>query len=179
MKHISTEVLLENLATYIDKEKNYKWNKGRRLITADKRRIEYELISRGLERWSIYEKAEEILTELDTDVVDDDWIMPSRKNLKSRIMYIENKGDDGILGSGRIGRVYFSKSGKSLYYNNRRFQSLKGSGFKSNYFDVDSGEHYWISGFKKNQSDKLYGGNKGVTIDEDVRDEYLAIIQSQ
>ena len=119
------------------------------------------------------------LVKIQREEIDNDWIMPSRKNLKSRIMYIENKGDDGILGSGKIGRVYFSKSGKSLYYDNKRFQSLKGSGFKSNYFDVDSGEHYWISGFKKNQSDKLYGGNKGVTIDEDVRDEYLAIIQSQ
>jgi len=105
----------------------------------------------------------------------DGWVMPSRKNLRSRIMYIENKGG-GLEGDARIGRVYFSKSGKSLYYKDKRFQSLKGMGFKSNYYDVDTGEEYWISGPRKDQNDRLYGGNKGVVIDEDVRDEYLAMI---
>ncbi len=33
---------------------------------------------------------------------------------RTRIMYIENKGDDGIVGPARIGRVTFSKTGKSL-----------------------------------------------------------------
>ncbi len=105
----------------------------------------------------------------------DGWIIPSKKNLKSRIMYIENKGG-GLEGDARIGRVYFSKSGKSLYYKDKRFQSLKGMGFKANYYDVDTGEHYWISGPRKDQNDRLYGGNKGVVIDEDVRDEYFVMI---
>ena len=179
MHHLSTEELLKNLAQCIDREQNYKWNKGRRLIAAEKRRIQRELLDRGLEKWDIYEKTEAILESKNDTEIEDDWTMPSKKNLKSRIMYIENKGDDGILGVGHIGRVYFSKSGKSLYYKGKRFASLKGRGFKSNYYDVDSGEHYWISGFKKNQSDKLYGGNKGVKIDDDIRDEYLEIIRSK
>ena len=45
----------------------------------------------------------------------------------SRIMYIENKGDDGLIGSARIGRVTFSKSGKSLHYAGHTFQTLKGA----------------------------------------------------
>jgi hypothetical protein len=40
-------------------------------------------------------------------------------------MYIENKSRS-INASGRIGRVSFSKSGKTLIYGDRRFQSLKG-----------------------------------------------------
>jgi hypothetical protein len=48
--------------------------------------------------------------------------------MKSRIMYIENKSD-GLSGPARIGRVIFSKSGKTLYYQGKSFQSLKGSGF--------------------------------------------------
>ena len=44
-----------------------------------------------------------------------------------RIMYIEDKSH-GISGPGRIGRVTFSKSGKSVYYAGRNFQSLKGHG---------------------------------------------------
>lgn len=89
--------------------------------------------------------------------------------MKTRIMYIESKGE-GITGPGRIGRVSFSKSGKSIYYRGRMFQSLKGSGFKSNYFDAESGEEYWISGCKKDGTDHLYGGT--TEIDDDIREEY-------
>jgi hypothetical protein len=58
-----------------------------------------------------------------------------------RIMYIEDKSDQ-LVGPARIGRVTFSKTGKSLHYQGKTFQSLKGNGFKANYFDVDSGDHY-------------------------------------
>ena len=96
--------------------------------------------------------------------------------MKSRIMYIERKGD-GISGPARIGRVMYSKSGKSLYYRGRMFQSLKGNGFKSNFFDAETGEHYWISGCKKDGTDRLYSGS--VEIDDDVRDEYWRDIRKQ
>jgi len=79
---------------------------------------------------------------------------------RPRVMYIENKsaqpqGQKGVVGPARIGRVTFSKTGKSLYYRGKTFQSLKGNGFKANYYDVDSGEQYWISGPKKNGADGL------------------------
>ncbi|MEX0301212.1 MAG: 1-deoxy-D-xylulose-5-phosphate synthase [Leisingera sp.] len=96
---------------------------------------------------------------------------------RSRVMYIEDKSD-GLDGPARIGRVYFSKSGKSLYYQGRVFKSLKGSGFKANYFDVETGDHFWISGPRKDQNDRLYGGFKGVEIDEDAREEYAELIQA-
>ena len=94
---------------------------------------------------------------------------------RSRIMYIEEKSS-GLEGAARIGRVYFSKSGKSLYYRGRRYQTLKGSGFKSNYFEVETGDHFWIFGPKKDRNDRLYGGQSGVEIDEDVREEYFRMI---
>lgn len=112
------------------------------------------------------------------DSPDSDWNLPAEFKLaRSRIMYIENKSS-GLEGDARIGRVYFSKSGKSLYYRGRRFQSLKGSGFKANYFDVETGEEYWISGPRKDQNDRLYGGNRGVVVDDDVRDEYELYINT-
>ena len=74
------------------------------------------------------------------------------KALAGRIMYIECKGNE-ISGPARIGRVTFSKSGKSLYYQGRRFHTLSGGGFKANYFDWETGEHYWISGCKKRGGD--------------------------
>ena len=71
---------------------------------------------------------------------------------RTRIMYMENKGDDGIVGRARIGRVTFSKTGKSLYYRGQRFETLAGTGFKSNYINVETREYYWISGCKKDGS---------------------------
>ena len=102
--------------------------------------------------------------------------LPSQfRLLRSKIMYIECKAD-GLEGPAVIGRVYFSKSGKTLYYKGRKFQSLKGAGFKANYFETASGDHYWISGPRKDQNDRLSGGNNGVQIDEDVREEYAKLI---
>lgn len=89
--------------------------------------------------------------------------------MQTRIMYLEDKSE-GISGSGRIGRVAFSRTGATLYYAGKSFQSLKGKGFKSNYFEVASGAEFWISGPRKDGNDRLYGGM--VEIDEDARDEY-------
>lgn len=96
--------------------------------------------------------------------------------MRSRIMYIERK-DDGVTGPGRIGRVTFSKTGKSVYYAGRHLATLAGLGFKANYFDPESGEAYWISGCKRNGRDRLYPGT--IVIDDDVREEYWTKIRRQ
>lgn len=98
-----------------------------------------------------------------------DSTLPENEKGNSRIMYIEDK-QGGLTGYARIGRVTFSKTGKTLYYRGLRFQSLKGAGYKSNYFEIESGDEYWISGPKKNGQDTLYPDR--VEIDEDVRLEY-------
>ena len=91
---------------------------------------------------------------------------------KTRIMYMEDKMQ-GLNGPARIGRVTLSKSGQSLHYGGRTFQRLGGRGFKANYFDVETGGHFWISGPRKDGRDRLYEGSaKPVEIDADVHDEY-------
>ncbi len=108
--------------------------------------------------------------------LDQDFIPPKEYKIeRSRIMYIENKSQ-GLQGDARIGRVYFSRSGKTLYYRGLKFQSLKGSGFKSNYYDIESLEEYWISGPRKDENNRLYGGNRGVVVDDDVSEAYVKII---
>jgi hypothetical protein len=98
---------------------------------------------------------------------------------KTRIMYIENKSAS-LNGPARIGRVLFSKSGRSISYRGRTFQSLKGSGMKANYFDVETGEQFWISGPRKDGKDRLYKDSTApVEIDEDVADEYWRDIRSK
>ena len=91
---------------------------------------------------------------------------------KTRIMYIEDK-TAGLNGPARIGRVTLSKSGQSLHYGGRTFQRLGGHGFKANYVDVETGDHFWISGPRKDGRNRLYDGStKPIDIDDDVTDEY-------
>lgn len=95
-----------------------------------------------------------------------------------RIMYIECKAG-ALTGEARIGRVTSSKTGRTLYYRGQTFQSLKGAGFKSNYFAVDTGDDYWISGPKRRGGDRMYGSALPVEIDEDVRSEYWRDVRGQ
>ena len=98
--------------------------------------------------------------------------------MRTRIMYIERKAGS-LTGPARIGRVTFSRTGKTIYYHGQQFQSLGGYGFKSNYFDVGSGEEYWISGCRRDGADRLYGERIPVVIDGDVRVEYWTEIRKQ
>ena len=97
--------------------------------------------------------------------------------MKSRIMYIERKAGQ-IVGEARIGRVTFSKTGKTLHYRHQTFQSSKGRGFKSNYYDVATGDDYWISGCKKSGADRQPYDHAPVHIDSDVREEYWVTIRN-
>jgi hypothetical protein len=108
----------------------------------------------------------------------------------TRIMYIENKGGEiveaswgsysageaNLTGPARIGRVTFSKTGRSLTYQGKTFS--KATGFKANYC-CETGEWYWISGPKKRGGDALYATNIATEIDEDVREEYWTKIRKQ
>jgi hypothetical protein len=98
--------------------------------------------------------------------------------MRSRIMYIESKAE-GLVGPARIGRVTFSKTGATIYYKGQSFQSLGGAGFKSNYFDVETRDEYWISGPRRDGDDRLYTSNIPVEIDEDVREEYWTDIRKK
>ena len=96
---------------------------------------------------------------------------------KTRIMYIELKEGHGDRGPARIGRVRFSHSGRTLYYGDKEFRSCVGRGIAGNYFDVKTGEEYWISGPKKNGEDRHWAGSGPVEIDPDVADEYWTEIR--
>ena len=111
---------------------------------------------------------------------------------KTRIMYIESKGGEivgetewgpvtsgamKLTGPARIGRVTFTKTGKSLYYAGKLLQ--RANGFKANYLCHETGEWFWVSGPKKNGEDALYSTNIPTEIDEDVREEYWTQIRKQ
>jgi len=93
-------------------------------------------------------------------------------------MYIEPKSGHGVRGPARIGRVSFSATGKTIYYGGQSFQSCKGQGIGANYFDVETGDEYWISGPKKNGQDRHWAGGGDVHIDADIADEYRTTIRN-
>ncbi|HLK56175.1 MAG TPA: hypothetical protein VKU00_06410 [Chthonomonadaceae bacterium] len=95
-----------------------------------------------------------------------------------RLMYIERKAGQ-LIGAARIGYVTYSKSHRTIYYRGKAFHSLNGADFKSNYYDIATGEEYWISGCKRDGSDRLYGERIPVEIDEDARREYWITIRKQ
>ena len=98
---------------------------------------------------------------------------------KTRIMYIERKAGS-LNGPARIGRVTFSKSGRSLTYGGRTFRTLNGRGFKTNYYDVETGDEYWISGPRKDGQDRLYPeSTQSVDVDDDVGAEYWTKIRGK
>ena len=56
-------------------------------------------------------------------------------------MFIEPGGGLGAYNA-RIGLVTFSKTGKTIKSNGQEFQSLKGDGYKTNFFDIETGADY-------------------------------------
>ena len=98
-------------------------------------------------------------------------------------MYIENKsaqpeGQSGVQGPARIGRVTFSKSGRTIYYKGKTLLSLNGAGYKTTHYDIESGDQYWISGPRRDGEDGLYG-YRPTPLDDDVREEYWTEIRKQ
>jgi hypothetical protein len=96
--------------------------------------------------------------------------------MKDRILYVELKSGYGDSGPAWIGKARQSKSGRTLYFDGKAFQSLNGTGTQGNYVDIETGEEYWISGVKKNQQDRHWAGSGTVMIDEAVVKDYLSFV---
>ena len=90
------------------------------------------------------------------------------------IKYIELKTGYADNGPAWIGNVKESKTGKTIYFNNHAFQKCQG--IQGNYYDIETGEEYWISGIKRNGQDRHGAGGGKVIIDRKCVDEYLSIV---
>lgn len=99
--------------------------------------------------------------------------------MKSEIKYIEIKSGFSDDGPAWIGLASFSKSGKTIYFDGKAFQTLNGNGIAGNYFDIETGDEYWISGVKKNQSDRHKFGGGNIFVEKRILNEYLKIINTQ
>ncbi|WP_109831818.1 hypothetical protein [Reichenbachiella versicolor] len=96
--------------------------------------------------------------------------------MQSRIMYIEHKTDQNDRGEAWIGLVEFSKSGQTVYFNGHAYKKLKSGGTAGNFYDIETGDEFWISGVKKNGQDRHRAGGGRVKIERVIVDEYLNIV---
>lgn len=125
---------------------------------------------------------EQWLIELEQQKIFSLWQIPDQTpeptaKMNSRIMYVELKSGCRDRGPAWIGRVSFSKTGKTAYYRGKRLTSMNGKGSGVNFCDAETGEGYWISGCKKKGHDRHWAGGGPVEIDEDAREEYWTEIR--
>jgi hypothetical protein len=100
--------------------------------------------------------------------------------MKLQIMYIELKSGQSDRGPAWIGKVEFSKSGNTIYFNGLALKKMTGTAFaysdSANYYDLENKEGYWISGIKKNGQDRHWAGGGKIMIDKSIKDEYLKLV---
>ncbi|WP_299678798.1 hypothetical protein [uncultured Dokdonia sp.] len=94
--------------------------------------------------------------------------------MKPALKYIELKSDYNDNGLAWIGMVEFSKSGRTVYFNGKALKNSGAQGIAGNYYDLETGDEYWISGVKKDGTDRHYAGVGKVMIDRDVVSLYLS-----
>ena len=88
------------------------------------------------------------------------------------LMYIELKSGYSDNGPAWIGYVKTSKTNNTIYFNDHAFQKFNSG--NANYYDVESGENYWISGVKKRESNRHWAGHGKIMIDRRAVAEFLA-----
>ena len=86
--------------------------------------------------------------------------------MNQEIKYIELKTGFSDDGPAWIARISYSKSGKSIYFSNKLLKSSKGAGISANYFDMETGDEYWISGVKKQEWNCHQSGKGGIMIEK-------------
>ncbi|MNU79323.1 hypothetical protein D3C71_689370 [compost metagenome] len=97
--------------------------------------------------------------------------------MKSEIKYIELKS--GHNGPAWIGLVSYSKSGRTIYFNGKAFQRVGSDRMLGNFYDIEFGEEYWISGVKKDTTDRHRFGSGKVMVEGRIVNDYLKIIKKE
>lgn len=89
------------------------------------------------------------------------------------LRYIELKSGHNGHGPAWIALVDFSRSGTTVYFNDRAL--MRCSGVEGNHVDIETGEEYWISGVKKDGRDRYAASSVPVAVDSAAVAEYLAL----
>lgn len=96
--------------------------------------------------------------------------------MKPELKYIELKSGFGDNGPAWIGMAEFSKSGRTVYFNGKALKNSNAQGIAGNYFDIENGDEYWVSGIKKNGTDRHWAGGGKIIIDKNIVELYLSLV---
>lgn len=91
----------------------------------------------------------------------------------TEVRYIELKTGYGDNGPAWIGKVKLSKTKRTIYFNNKAFRQANCC--SGNYFDVETGEEYWISGIKMDGTDRHWAGSGKIIIGRNIVEYYLSL----
>ena len=91
--------------------------------------------------------------------------------MKRELKYIELKSGYSGNGTAWIGYVEYSKSGKTMYFNDKAFGG-NGHGGCS---DIETGDIYWITGVKKDGNNRHRFGSGIIQIEKDAIQEYESL----
>jgi hypothetical protein len=91
------------------------------------------------------------------------------------LIYIELKSGGNDDGPAWIGFARKSRSGRTVYFNGKAFKQ-RGRGASGNHYDLETGESYWISGVKRNGSNRHWAGSGKITIEAAALEEYLRVV---
>jgi len=94
---------------------------------------------------------------------------------QTKLLYIELKTGYSDNGPAWITQAKLSASGRTVYFNGKALKRSGGQGIQGNHCDLETGDEYWISGVKKDGSDRHWAGSGKVKIERAVIDEYLAL----
>ena len=97
---------------------------------------------------------------------------------KMVLKYVELKTGYNDNGPAWITRVKMSRSGQSIYFGRKALKRTHGGGIAGNYWDIETGDEYWVSGVKKRGLNRHWAGSGKVAIEVGAVDEYLQLISA-
>ncbi|MFH9685324.1 hypothetical protein ACH4LE_03180 [Streptomyces sp. NPDC017413] len=92
-----------------------------------------------------------------------------------RIMFVQLKtGYDTDRGPSWIEWVDFSKTWGTAHFHGRTLRRAGGM-FDANFYDIETGEEFWVSGPKRNRADTRYAPS-APEVEPDAADAYEAFL---
>ena len=91
------------------------------------------------------------------------------------LRYIELKTGFNDNGPAWIARVKVSKSGRTIYFDGRALKQGY-SGAAGNFIDLETREIFWVSGVKRDGTDRHWAGSGKILIEAAALEEYLSIV---
>ena len=90
------------------------------------------------------------------------------------LKYIELKTGYHDNGPAWVARVKTSKSGRTIYFNGRALK--RGAVGAGNFVDIETREVFWVSGVKRDGSDRHWAGSGKILVEAAAVEEYLATV---